>query len=100
MRSWPYWAGGGRWTAASSWEYGTAGKREFWIGRQTPGGGFRESPVAFAAQDRRGGAGVLRRGRRSAARAVAMARVSRRLRRVRATRDGSNVEAVRHAPEP
>jgi hypothetical protein len=60
--------------------YGTAGKPEFWIGRQTTGGGFRDSHTAFVAQDR----GAVRAFFGAAG----------------ATRDGINVEAVRHALEP
>ena len=32
--------------------YGTEGKPDFWIGPQAPGGGFRESHLAFAAPSR------------------------------------------------
>ena len=32
--------------------YGTAQMPDFWIGQQTTGDGFRESHVAFTAQDR------------------------------------------------
>ena len=84
--------------------YGVGGKPEFWIGAQSTGEGFRESHLAFAAQDR------------TAVRAFFQAAVDAGAPVLHEPRlwpeyhasyygafvrdpDGNNVEAVCHAPE-
>jgi catechol 2,3-dioxygenase-like lactoylglutathione lyase family enzyme len=84
--------------------YGTGGRPDFWIGRQTTGAGFRESHIAFTAASR------------EAVRAFFDAAIDQGARILHEPRvwpdyheayyagfvrdpDGNNVEAVCHLPE-
>src|SRR5258708_3249210 len=84
--------------------YGTGGRPDFWIGRQTTGAGFRESPIAFTAASREAVRAFFDAAIDPGARILAEPQVRPDYHEayyagfVRGP-DGNNVEAVCHLPE-